>query len=504
VSASREKKTRQDDNPQGLSQRQLLRQKEEQDERRSLVTYTVVGIVTAVLAVLLVVWNSGVIQRSAAAVTVNGTKYSAAEVQYYMNSMLSQWGLSSSSASLKTTVMDEETGQTMYDYILEQVEQTLVTVTALSDQAAAEGYTMSQDAQDSVDSTLASLDSSWASLGYQSRDAFLRANYGSYMTYKVFVNLMTKQYLVSDYLTTTINAKEYTDSDYEAYYAEHADDLDSYTVTQYVFQASVSSTTTDADGNSVDLSDEEVAAALDEAKTEAKAKADELMARLKAGEDADTLAEEYADDLYSSSVSMVRTGTTSSYTTGLNSAYSEWAMDSARKDGDITLAEYDGGSTTYNYYVVRFEGRELDESATHDVRHILLSGDDAETEAQELLEQWKAGEATEDSFAQLAQDNSEDTSSATNGGLISGITPTSSYVESFRDWAVDSSRKAGDTGLVESSYGWHIMYYVGSGDPVWKSVAKSDLINDYYDEWTSAAEEGYEATTGFGLKFVKA
>jgi hypothetical protein len=196
---------------------------------------------------------------------------------------------------------------------------------------------------------------------------------------------------------------------------------------------------------------------------------------------------------------MVRTGASNSYGTyGVSSTYSDWAFDSARKAGDVTLADYDATSSYY-YYVVRFEGRELDESATHDVRHILISGDDAEATAQDLLDQWKAGEATEDSFAALAEENSEDSGSASSGGLISAITPTSSYVESFRDWAVDASRQPGDTGLVESSYGWHIMYYVGSGDPVWKLTASDAL----YDQMLESLQEGYEATDGMGLRFVE-
>jgi hypothetical protein len=314
----------------------------------------------------------------------------------------------------------------------------------------------------------------------------------------MFVSILNDQYLLQDYAAYLQEVTQYDDSDYDAYYAEHADELDSYTLTQFTFQAAVEETV-DENGDTVELTDEEQAAALEEAKTAALAKAEELQAKLEAGEDAEALAEEYADDLYSSSISMVRTGASNSYGTyGVSSTYSDWAFDSARKAGDVTLADYDATSSYY-YYVVRFEGRELDESATHDVRHILISGDDAEATAQDLLDQWKAGEATEDSFAALAEENSEDSGSASSGGLISAITPTSSYVESFRDWAVDASRQPGDTGLVESSYGWHIMYYVGSGDPVWKLTASDAL----YDQMLESLQEGYEATDGMGLRFVE-
>ncbi len=151
--------------------------------------------------------------------------------------------------------------------------------------------------------------------------------------------------------------------------------------------------------------------------------------------------------------------------------------------------------------MARYEGRVRDDQRTNNVRHILISGDGAPEKAQALLDQWKAGEATEDSFAALAQENSEDTGSAANGGLITNVSPTSNYVIPFRDWANDASRKDGDTGLVESDYGWHIMYSVPA-DPVWKQIAGDAMRSDDYTQWRDAAQEGYEAVRGAGMKFV--
>lgn len=100
--------------------------------------------------------------------------------------------------------------------------------------------------------------------------------------------------------------------------------------------------------------------------------------------------------------------------------------------GDITLVEYAGGSSeSYNYCVALFHDRVRDDAPTADVRHILIGAADAnitpteeqyeqaKAKAEELLAQWEAGDATEDSFAQLAQENSADTSSASNGGCSS-------------------------------------------------------------------------------------
>ncbi len=129
------------------------------------------------------------------------------------------------------------------------------------------------------------------------------------------------------------------------------------------------------------------------------------------------------------------------------------------------------------------------------VRHILLGveggTEDAEgnvtysddewaacyAKAEKIYNDWKAGEATEESFAQLASTCSEDTGSTQTGGLYEGISSASSYVDDFRSWAVDMSRQPGDTGIVQSTFGYHIMYFV-SGEAEWLSTARNDLHNE--------------------------
>ena len=129
-----------------------------------------------------------------------------------------------------------------------------------------------------------------------------------------------------------------------------------------------------------------------------------------------------------------------------------------------------------------------------DVRHILLSPEGAEKgengypvateeqweacrlEAQALLDGWKAGEATEEAFAALAAECSEDTGSSSNGGLYSAV-PTGYMVKAFDAWIFDESRQPGDTGLVKTEFGYHIMYYVG-GEEGWILYGRDALISE--------------------------
>ena len=113
-------------------------------------------------------------------------------------------------------------------------------------------------------------------------------------------------------------------------------------------------------------------------------------------------------------------------------------------------------------------------------------------EAEDLLEQWKKGEATEESFAALVPEHSDDGGSLQTGGLYENVGPTSSFVEPFRTWAVDVVRQPGDTGIVLTQFGYHIMYYV-SGEPQWQVTAKSELINKLMNDKTEAAEAKWPA-----------
>lgn len=99
-----------------------------------------------------------------------------------------------------------------------------------------------------------------------------------------------------------------------------------------------------------------------------------------------------------------------------------------------------------------------------------------EKKAQEILDEWLAGDATEDSFAALAEEKSEDPGSSTNGGLYENVAK-GQMVEPFEDWCFDETRAAGDYGLVKTKYGYHIMYYVSS-TPIWETYAKSGWVNE--------------------------
>ena len=78
------------------------------------------------------------------------------------------------------------------------------------------------------------------------------------------------------------------------------------------------------------------------------------------------------------------------------------------------------------------------------------------------------------------------------------------YVQSFQDWCFEDGRAVGDTGIVESSYGYHVMYLDSFGEPYWKQAVTEDLQNHRYSEWIEQLTADVVVEDGSGIKYVGA
>ena len=87
MSASREKKIRQELAAQGIPDIKEIRAAEERkQQRRANILYGSIAAAFVLVAAALLIWNSNIIQRNSTAISVDGVKYSAAEVSYYYQS----------------------------------------------------------------------------------------------------------------------------------------------------------------------------------------------------------------------------------------------------------------------------------------------------------------------------------------------------------------------------------------------------------------------------------
>ena len=159
----------------------------------------------------------------------------------------------------------------------------------------------------------------------------------------------------------------------------------------------------------------------------------------------------------------------------------------AEQPTDAEISQYyDDNAETYAESGVE----KLDKPMVN-VRHILIEPEAAEDgtisdeawaaaeqTANDILDQWLAGDATEESFANMANENSSDPGSNTNGGLYEDVYP-GQMVETFNDWCFADGRQPGDYGIVKTDYGYHIMFFVGAGDEIyWFQTAKEDYLSD--------------------------
>ena len=159
------------------------------------------------------------------------------------------------------------------------------------------------------------------------------------------------------------------------------------------------------------------------------------------------------------------------------------------------------------------QGMGKDSGVTTDVRHILIcpkGGTEDETgeiiysdaeweacrvEAQKLLDQWKADGATEELFADFAMEYTEDPGSQSTGGLYTDIY-VGQMVPEFEAWCFDAGRQYGDTGLVKTTYGYHIMYFVDSHE-IWEASVRENMIYEASLEIVNKAAEKWPADINY-------
>ena len=171
----------------------------------------------------------------------------------------------------------------------------------------------------------------------------------------------------------------------------------------------------------------------------------------------------------------------------------------------VTMADIEA---YYEANSQELDGVTKDSGNFADVRHILIAvqggtededgdviysqeeWDTCKDQAQKVMDQWLAGAATEESFAELAGEYSEDTGSNSNGGLYTSLDAESGFIPEFIEWYMDENRKPGDYGLLQTDYGYHVMYFSAS-EPKWIRTCRDALVQEKTNELLSKALEQF-------------
>ncbi len=492
MSASREKKKRQELAASGTVDPKAARAAEQKAaERKSNILYGTIAGLFVVVAVALFIYNSGIIQRNQTAVTIDGEKYTVAETAYYYNQVCSSYASMFGQEylqTLKTQPHPTDETKTYDDYFKESAVDNMKYIHAATTAAKEANISLDSEDEETVKANVDSLKTTAASSGY-SYGAYLKAVYGSTMTNSVFEKCLRDQILASKYASDYSEKNfVYSDDEILSYYEEHKDSYDIIDGA-YVAISGAPEEKKDDEGNVIEATDAEKASAM----AAAADKAQNILDAYQSSKDLESAA--------SANDATVSTSITSSSTT-----YGAWFFDEARKSGDADIIE---DADSGYFYVAVFNSRARDDSpATYNVRHILVTADSLElpegqeatdeqikAKADEILAGW---DGTEDGFAKLANENTQDEGSSTNGGLYEDVAQ-GRMVAAFEDWCYEDGRKAGDTGVVKSSYGYHIMYFVGYGDDQnWhyscENAMRSAALNEWQagviDEATAEIDEG--------------
>ena len=541
MSASSKKKLRKELNAAAMTEKQL----QEQKETKKLRLYTTIFAVAIAVMILVVivsrVFGTGLIPRSTTALTVGESEISAAELNHYyidsVNNFLTQAGDMVSLFGLDTTkALDEQFYSeadelTWADYFLDQATASAQNMYAVYNAAKAEGYTLSEDAKANIDATVENMALYATMYGFGSTDSYITAMYGEGCNEKTFRQYAEVQMIAQEYAVAKNESLTYDDA---AIRAEDEKDPAAYSNFTYNYAYLAASKfyeggTKNEDGTTT-YSDEEMEAG----RAAAEAAANTLMAATNIAElDAAYAALEINVEVENAKSTRQDKVQYANVTTAIR----EWVTASERKAGDIALipSEYtshnhaDGEECTGDndtksvsgYYVVLFEGKDDNLTELVNVRHILVSYEGgttdeatgtttysdeekakAKTAAEEILAAFEAGEKTEEAFAALATEKTTDPGSKENGGLYENVYP-GQMVTAFNDWCFDAARVSGDTAIVETEYGCHVMYFVGNSDMTYRDfMIESTLRNADLSAWETGLIEAAELEV-LNTKYVK-
>jgi len=482
-----------------------LEQEEKQNRKSRRARNSVIGVLALVL-ILAIAWGVlsgyGLLQGIVTAVRIGDQNITAAEYNYYylttIQNFQNQYGDYLSYMGLDFTkplsTQQYTEDMTWEQYFSEQAMNSLKSVVVMSEEAKKNNIALTEGDKLQIDAFFNTISESSDNL-----DKVLPNVFGKGTTVENLRATRERYQLAQRYILNKLASFEVSDEEIEQRYNENRKDYDKVDYNYFSFPV-------DSEGL-----DEDQTKVL---KEQTLAKANEMTGRVSNGEDFAALAREYAPEdqkeTYEAENATLSLGTLYSSISS-DADLADWLFDEARKPGDVQAIE-----TASGYTVALFNSRYRDEYNTRSVRHILIPpkvGEDgiasdeeqveAHDKAEQILEEFKAGGSSLDKFSTLCATYSDDTATAADGGLYEYV-HKGEMVPEFEAWLYDEARKPGDTDIVKTDYGYHIMYYVGESLPSWKATVKDDIINEEFSAEFDTVEATYAvAEKSLGMSITK-
>lgn len=452
--------------------------------------------------------------------TVDGQKISIGMYDYYYASIVSYYEQYASYGyySLDTTkdyskqyTTDDDGNKISWQKFFEtealkEVEQ----ITTYYSKALEEGVTLTSAQKKTIEKQISTLKDS-ASQNDVSLDQYIKANFGTYCSEDTIRIMLEQYYLSANYKGKFKCETKVTDNDVDKYYNDHKND---YKKIEFYYIASPYDATDDNSKNESIKTAEKIMAKMKDKKSVIalvpEVYSSYIDSQVKSSMEQDSTltekkAREEAVKSYESNVVTTVSGSDSPFDDKMNT----WLFSDDTKVGSKKY--YIDESAGYIYIVLKTSKASVEEDETYTVRHILVapeSGSNSSSSTSEKTEytdeQWAAAKKKADSilakfnktdkseyeFAKLAEQYSTDsasTSSGSNdsfGGLYESVT-LGQMVPDFEKWSIDDSRKYGDTGIVKSDYGYHIMFFINDCPEYQSKIIaqiKSDRLSNMIDK----------------------
>ena len=463
---------------------------------RLLVVVAYIGV--AIIILLSFVQYSGMMTRGLPAFKVGNTGYSVSNANYFYRNAFTTFYSSyeeilgnyldpSKPLTAQNSIFDSS--KTWAEYFWEGALSQAKQITALADSAKAEGYSLTQEEREEVSGWLDTLKKSAEESDYSYRN-YIPLYFGNGNNEKTVRAMMEKSLLAERYHAYKRSNLQYDEAELAQYYEENRDTFDSVAYS-YVLVSGAGEESEDG-GNAE--------AAMAEALSKAQA-----ITQAQGGLEGFRQAV-----LAYTGQQAVSTVTAKS---SIDPVLLAWLTDSAREKGDSVYLETEGG-----YYALYFLESLDNHYNSVSVRHILKKAQDADADGQlsqeeldaareaveEIYDTWKESGADEDTFISLVGEHSDDGGSVENGGLYENITKYQ-MVDAFDEFCFQP-HQYGDTAIVlgsSGSYaGYHLIFFVGEGEPVWKTQAENAKRETNLSAWMDELLEPYEVKETFMMKFV--
>lgn len=427
---------------------------------------------------------AGKFLRSTISVTSDSYEIDNAMMSYFFNSQVQYYLSNTSSSSIDQTKslksQKYSDSQTWFDYFMASTKAQVQRLVVLAEAAKAEGMELTAEEKESIESQLNAIDQQAQAQG-TTFNKYIASIYGNGVTREDVQRCLELYTLANSFYEQKYNGFTYSDEVLESYFEENQQTLTVYSYKSYTINAEFDSDASD------DVKNEALAAA--------KASADELAAcTTSEAFDAwvDAFLKETGEDDEEEIAKTLESTLNEDTTYSSSSEIAKWAYEDGRKAGDTKVIE---GTNKYTVaLLVKAPARE--EYLTKNVRHILFTEDTygsaeaALNQATTVRKEFSNGEQTAEAFGALAEKYSEDTGSSTNGGQYLNIRK-GQMVEAFEDWCFDEARTVGETGIVETDYGYHLMYFEGDGDIAWKAKATEAKRAEDYEALYETYESQY-------------